>query len=730
MANVRQRQQETVALIDTAKALSDKIAPFLGLLEDLSNVTVSVGLNPIKYLLMLLEHLGVTEDEIKDFLAKYIIYAVPALEVAVKAILLTNFKNMIACSADPRIPYKFRKLHKTEAGGGGGSQNEYGIDIPLETIDIFDKLSIDPLSEEGKYEYFGNTTANTVYEFAIADDFDAFLWFVMHKGSMPDSTKLRSTDDFTNETHGYNADNVIPAEATLLSKFHVIFDNDPTPTSSKRSSILPGSTFEMDGSVANAKTVSMCIRAEYDETSNKIISNYIVPVSDDHQSLNWYKSNAAGQVSNIIGKNSYDKQGNKKNQKGKAICNLQYIDKSSDDSELLKGMTNSVFRLAILPKAQVHVPNVLKGEFPWNFKKLTFNEEGWYSSKGDYTANFTVETHYDDKYVKYGTTDSYAEVCFDGHVRQSSTDAEHLLKYLYPCYNGLTVYEFNYDLVMGMRLFDAKVITSNLLKSLSNVFVGFGVSMKRQEAQERVKEIIKNIINTDDSEVEDCYFTFDNSKYDAMLQKAEEKRARAERFGNTTVQGPSFEQVRKILEEYDETAEQQVQVDVIGRAITQASVALAAGVDDKDKETIKFGFVTDLLENLVFALVCALMTPKVILLFEVNKAIMGGYSRSFSFEDLIKMMKPIIVAMVKEIRDMVIAELLKMLMNKLSPFVALMENLIVKEAMDDYMELMRQIIKYCSFSSLFKQKKLGSILDVVDYADIDPRSEQPVTNNC
>jgi hypothetical protein len=75
----------------------------------------------------------------------------PVLEIAVKAILLTNLKNMVSCSVDPRIPEKYRKRLKCESAMVEG----YGIDISVESIDFLDKLSENPLSIFGKDMYFG-----------------------------------------------------------------------------------------------------------------------------------------------------------------------------------------------------------------------------------------------------------------------------------------------------------------------------------------------------------------------------------------------------------------------------------------------------------------------------------------------------------------------------------------------------------------------------------------------
>ena len=61
--------------------------------------------------MQLLKHLGVGYDDLENWLTRMLILVVPLLEIATKAILLTNLKHMVSCSVDPRIPEKYRKKY-------------------------------------------------------------------------------------------------------------------------------------------------------------------------------------------------------------------------------------------------------------------------------------------------------------------------------------------------------------------------------------------------------------------------------------------------------------------------------------------------------------------------------------------------------------------------------------------------------------------------------------------
>jgi hypothetical protein len=73
-------------------------------------------------------------------------------------------------------------------------------------------------------------------------------------------------------------------------------------------------------------------------------------------------------------------------------------------------------------------------------------------------------------------------------------------------------------------------------------------------------------------------------------------------------------------------------------------------------------------------------------------------------------------------------------MKQLQPIIELLGSIIIRERLEDYAEVLENIIKNCPVVWF----RLGSqnqetMLDTVDYADIDrsiTRTDQPKTNNC
>ena len=723
MASVKKMQEEAMASIDTAKALVDKVLTIMEINIVDPSIALTFSANPIGFLIQLLKHLGVTREEIELWLTEFLIAFIPILETAVKAILLTNLKNMISCSVDPRIPEKYRKQHK--AITNYNTSQEYGIDINIESIDFMDKLSINPLGEFGSNWYFGLEDVEDSYKFARADDMDAFLWFVIHKGKFPNSSAISQLSDI-GDIGGQNS-KVTPTNGngSLLSTVDVVYDKDSS------SKILLGNTFKYQG---DAHVISMCIDRKLGDSGNTI-RNTLVPVSDDWSSVNWYARRADQLGKNLgfdwgvndkTGITGYGGKG-RNFSKERGLCNLQYINQSSSDAPLT-GLVNNKIRFTILPKPLIHIPVLSKGEPPWRFKKMLFNDKGEYDSNGKYTLvdiSDSQDLTYLDGAVKIDPKSGAVTV----------TDKDKVIKNLMECYPGLTMFEFNYDYVMSIKLFDAKVLAHSLMESVLNMGISVGLGVRHQEGTETIKEIIKNILESDDSEINDCYYTFDNSKYDALLRKAEEKRARQERFGNVTHETGLFTKVKDILNEYDANAELHEQVDVLHRAITQASVTVSEGVPDSDKFYVEFNFIFDLIEALTTAIVNGVLSPKVLMLLEINQKIMGGTWEKFTMKDLLEALRTIIMAIVKEIRDTVIQELLKLVLKALEPIIQMLASILLREQLENYADAILEIIRNCPFIWFrFSHKYEDTKLDTVDYADIDvshnKEGEQPSTNEC
>ena len=145
MANLKQVKSESLALIDAVMSILDKY-------PDLSNgntyLSVNTSTNPFEFLMDCFKG-TVGYDVLINIISTFISTELPALEVAVKGVLLTNIKNLLTCSLNPFITDDILRE---------------GIVFDLSQIDITDKLRYSPISQKGKYYYFGCNKCETAMD--------------------------------------------------------------------------------------------------------------------------------------------------------------------------------------------------------------------------------------------------------------------------------------------------------------------------------------------------------------------------------------------------------------------------------------------------------------------------------------------------------------------------------------------------------------------------------------
>lgn len=776
-AGTKEKQSNAISIIDAINAINlvnNSINLFMAPPKNIS----FVANNPLMFIIELLNHIGVTTETLKKWLVDFLIGTLPIIEMGVKAILLANLKKRVSCSSDPRIPAKYRKTHPLN---DDNNTNTNGIYISVDAIDVFDKLLISPLSDEGRELYFGTSGVENAYQFARAYDFDAFLWFVMHKAKFANSTTIEfgNDNDKYKDLQGFfntvfNSSGVDGWSLLDDLKIKFNFVNPIGDDQNKNSKILPGNTFVYkDGNV-----ISICINAKYKttfansntepitlETLNNglakpnfvlhkyITENELVPVSDDWKSANWYgylnlfKSFASYYAKDGIIKRDYSKE--------KAICNIQYFENAIDKDNASDPIGRK-FLVSILPKPFVHKPHS-KGtkEPPWRFIRLLFDAEGKPNKNGKYSISQNgISEEETNDYVKYTCSEKGINIKVDKKTGYYSNEAtgDTLKKFvnigLIECYPGLTVYEFNYDYIMSLRLFDPKVVAASLLKAALNTDIEYSISSQKAERQEMIRQTVKSIIESSEnseSEITDCFYNFSNEKYEKLNRIAEEKRLHINKVGDSIVKS-NYENVQNILNEYDDNATLETKTDVLTRAITSASVEASNGIENgSDKEQVKRNFVCNIIQNLLNAIVDGILSPKVLMLLQVNQKIMDSeidesmFKRSLKSaeKELLEQMSDVIFGIIKEVIDMVCTELLNMLLKQLEPLKNLMIDLVANEKAKRYREMIQTIIKNCDFLpfdfSIFGNQFDNTVITNVDYADIDRNEvavDKPKTNNC
>lgn len=298
-------------------------------------------------------------------------------------------------------------------------------------------------------------------------------------------------------------------------------------------------------------------------------------------------------------------------------------------------------------------------------------------------------------------------------------------------YRKKALIQFNYDYVTSIKLFDSKVVAAQLLDKLTNVLsIDMSLTLNQQLIRYEVSEIVKSVVETDDSEVSDCFFSFSNEKYNSMLEKAELVHA-----GLFTINGEQNNSVNinpvdilNTLNGISEAASLEEQKTIIEGALTEISKTLSTTYED-EKNVLNFNvqmnFIDNIINDLTTIIVSSLISPKLYLLLAINFKLMGipGMPDIKSF---MAMSKNMLIQMIRMIRDLIIKFLLDYLMELLKPLIEMLSAKMVIESVQYYKTLIEQLIKACRL----KRSNQDFTVDDVDYADILQTESQPIINEC
>lgn len=767
------------------------------------------------FLSKICDYLDIGIETVIKWIAKVIVGFLPALEVSVKMLLLTNIKKMVSCAIDPRIPDEWRYP---------------GILLNEAMIDPRNILKSSPYSKWGKYNYFGVVSydkndeneendeektpkTDPTFGLARAEDMNAFLWFAKNCAKFVSPNILGG--DLSEYFDGATS-------ATTLYNTHVF-------KGKKNHRYTEGSTFKHS---QNSNTTFLCEKKELRDNGTYYT---IVPATDRWTGITWYKDRTS--ITGVDGRKETNKKKEINYNKSKPLFNIEYI--GDYNKALLYPDGN--FRFRILPKpfstaggfvidllnnvnTMLDVVNgaateVIGSKIETNLPEYKyqgiqspipyyarFNEKGIYDKSGRYSIdtlryyvvedvstntpsseniyfeiiNKTTETQVEPEtaiaYLKFNKKSKTFFLVSD-KTNDEELNIETLSSILTECYAGNTVYEFNYDYIVSLKLFDAQEIAIGIVDALMNVNIpnpfkkSHNISNNNDSISNTdqvridayVDKLVEKMINTEDGEFTDCFYSFSNKDYEAMEQEVADKIINSTLVNDNGSE--SINEIYDIIDSYNTDATLNEKVETISLALTKA--ANACGFTDGgegnainqqyidnssrfasvsgDKSSIQ-NFINQAIKFLTSSIVNAMLTPKVLMLMQVNRMMMGTYAmpvrQKLSVEDLLNGLSDLLKGVIREIVNTIQKELLRLILERLSEMTASFIKKLGLEYAMKWVLLLKQLL------SCFKQSKnnmngsglygnqyastINNIIDDVDYADINTLIDEiiPNTNPC
>lgn len=633
--NVKQTKDNALAIIDSALAILNKFPPL-----DETNTTLSfnTSTNPFEFLMDLFKTTSGYNTLLK-ILSKFIVYELPAVEIAVKGVLLSNLKNIISCSINPFISYDLLKN---------------GIVFNLNQIDLTDTLRYSPLSKIGQYYYFGCDECEIADDVKKSEDFNALLWFM-------------KTRAIRREVWGQTE------------------ERSNSGKDSKKNGIVTLEYSELSGTLKNAEGGGLLVQTPYNNCLHVFIGNTRETIGDDIEK----------EYRNL-----------QRDVKDKFDEILKTKNSLNEYKQLLSDLEDKFFKQKITELEYSHYVNEYTSQIMECEKKLM-----QYSIQCEELAM--------RKNAEYGrlcnlikTNNGYKPI-----------DENY--------YYGKTIIEFNVDYVMSLKLFDAKVVAAQLIDQLTSLLtIDLNLSYKQQLIRHEIKKMVQMIVETDDSVVSDCFFTFSNDDYDKMLQKTELVKSGLFTI-NGEENGVNYVNAEKLLESLNgisADASQETIQSIIEGSLIEISKEISKETYEI-KDGLNFGvqmnFIENLMNNLAYVIANSVLSPKVYLLILINLKLLG-YNANFDLETFIGQFKQLITSILREIRDQLIRYLvteLMIILRDLAKEIAV--KISVEQAMY-YARLIKRLVECIKRKGL----RLDWKMDDVDYADIYDTEEEPKNNDC
>lgn len=687
MATPQETKQDAMSKVNSVMAalnLYPKLDPTN------TQLSFSPSANPVD---LLIDFFKTTKgyDWLIDTVSKFIAFELPALELAVKGVLLSNIRIMLSCSVSPIITQKMI--------------ND-GIVIDLDKTDVLNIFSYSPLNKSqdnpGKYYYFGCNPEDGITmidDLKYSRDFNAVLWYVKN-------------------TPG---DRIVWRRETDLSKPQIIsrIDDENWRKQVKSNGIA---TIEFNGRSSGLRKAdgSQYFIQEPIDNCLHLFIGYCAP-----QELGGKKEEIEECTKILDSFNSFSKIIDDE------IDKIQESKKKSKSEAKKRGATpEELNKIDSDAKHDIHTLDRLQHAL--NGVDIDNPESGETTVIGIMQASFfelnSIHTVLTVPPELLNTNISLTKAQKIDYMQQdisSSLDypsAKSNYYFLHP------LFEWNTDFIMSMKLFDEKVVAAQLIDALTNCLsasaeVNINAQMKFVQLQ--IRDLVTKIIETDDGTVSDCFFSFSNDSYNSMLNEVELNRVNLHSINSDTVNSvPSMNDVMDSLNTISQDATKEEMQSAISGSLFSAASSTGPGIVGEELDfnvnaSVNFNIIDDLLTQLVYVITSIVLQPKVYTLLMANLTILGN-EPNFDLAKFLQQFSDLISSLIKEIRDQILEyfknELLKILQD-------MVKTLAVRLTLEQYQYYIT-LLTHCIECLKIHQGQFDWIQDDVNYADITELNQE------
>jgi hypothetical protein len=259
------------------------------------------------------------------------------------------------------------------------------------------------------------------------------------------------------------------------------------------------------------------------------------------------------------------------------------------------------------------------------------------------------------------------------------------------------VNRFNSDYIDSLSFFDTTNKYAFAAEIVAEVFGSLNIGLKLSREQIFLQKQIENILDrlsqcVSNEDVDDSFFSFDNTTYNAMMDAAELEKLGESELGMKTgvTTSVSIDDIKAALEGLSQTVELQEQKDIFTNAIDSVldkALANNPEMSSKNKFKIQTNIVKALIEALVMKFLMQMLSPKVTILVMLNLRLLG-LDKKYDAISFLKDNLNLITEVISGIKDII----LDMMMNEIKNMATDLAASIMKKIAKDQIIKFKQIL--------------------------------------
>lgn len=244
-----------------------------------------------------------------------------------------------------------------------------------------------------------------------------------------------------------------------------------------------------------------------------------------------------------------------------------------------------------------------------------------------------------------------------------------------PSYDNKTLTDLNNDFINSISLFgDADVLNRIIDSIFGSISANLKKSRKQLELEEKINNVIDNIVNATEETSDDSYFVFDNDEVYIQEEKATNRKNGIMKLEccNKIASTVPIESLSAFTTDIQSSTSTQNKKEIITKHLSNMASASSSNTENpSDVASVKTNFIIEILKNIVKSIVNIVISPKIILIFLVNFKIIYGANGSFDGPiDFMKKNKNLFKSIIKEISGIIIKMLLVLAIKEITSLVA------------------------------------------------------------